>query len=146
MLDEKKHQTDDGGTPPPAPRTDVQINVKPLFRQRNTIVCDIDPPPGNSQGGNMHLPQGSYLLKFNLLEGKMPDLQFKADQHGVCQAFWSDADDCPNNEMNNDQYSPTRKDGKTIWVNVDTDGNQNAIHYRLNFDNNCKFDPIIIHD
>jgi hypothetical protein len=129
----------------PVARTQIAIDVTPLFRQKNMVVCDIDPPANYIKGGNVRLPQGNYTLQFNLLDGTPAGLNFQPDKNGVCQAFWSNADDCPTHEMNDAQYHPTLVNGRTVRVDVDTNG-QNAIHYRLNFDNNCNFDPIIIHE
>jgi hypothetical protein len=129
----------------PVTRTSITIDVTPRFRQKNMVVCYVDPPVNYTKGGSIRLPQGHYTLEFRLLDGTPANLNFAPDKSGACQAFWSDADDCPTHEMNDPQYQPRLIDSRTVSVDVDTNG-QNAIHYRLNFDNNCNFDPIIIHE
>ena len=142
-VDEKtRDKIQEGG---PVARTSITINVKPLFVQKKMVACEIDPPVNYIKGGNISLPQGHYALDFKLLDGAPPNLNFEPDKNGLCQAFWSDADDCPTHEMNDPQYHPTLVDGRTLHVDVDTSG-QNAVHYRLNFDNGGNFDPIIIHE
>lgn len=129
----------------PAVRTAAGIIVQPLFKQGHEVVCSID--AGNyMKGGNISLPQGHYTLTFNLIDGEPRDLNFKEDDHqGNCMAFWSSQTDCPNNAMN--EYDPRLENGRRLLVDVDVNGaTPQAVHYRLNFDNNCYFDPIIIHE
>src|SRR5690349_1209191 len=95
-------------------RTAVDIDVTPLFKQGNEVVCDIDPPPGYAKGGNVQLSNGSsYTLAFNLrapTSGPLAGLTFEPDQAGVCQAFWSNAADCPTHAMNDQYYRNQRLD------------------------------------
>ena len=142
---ESHDRIDQGARPTPA--TPVSINVTPLFKQRNMVVCDIDPPANYEKGGNIKLAQGSYTLEFSLLAGTPANLRFRAKPNGDCDGFWSNADDCPTHDMNDPQYSNPRlaNGGSTLLVDVSPSGQPNAIHYRLNFDNQCNFDPIIIH-
>lgn len=129
-------------------RTQAAITVKPLFRQGHEIVCSID-AGGYMQGGNIELPKGHYSLTFNLLEGNPAGLNFEPnDVHGDCEAFWSESNDCPRNSTNHAGYSARLSDPRTLTVDVDVDPGAppEAVHYRLNFDNHCYFDPIIIHE
>ena len=132
--------------PAPLTRTDITIDVTPLFKQGNEVVCAIDPPPGYASGGNIKLSKsGSYTLEFRLLAGTPAKLKFRPDQAGACKAFWSDAADCPTHDMNDQYYRNARLDDPTtLKVDVDPPGADYAVHYRLNFDNNGHFDPIII--
>jgi hypothetical protein len=144
----KTHDKTEEGNDPMA-RTRVPIDVTPLFRQGNTVVCDIDPPTRFQKGGNIHLPKDSYTLEFSLQSGTPAGLNFQPDRSGVCDAFWSDSADCPTHAMNNGQYSNPRLTDPTTWcvdVDVASGAPPLAVHYRLNFDNACNFDPIIIHD
>ena len=129
-------------------RTPVAIDVTPLFRQGNTDVCSIE-SVGYMRGGSVRLPKGSYTLRFNLLNGDPANLDFEPDQNGVCVAFWSDENDCPRRAGNNGQYQNPRLVAPRI-LEVDVDVPQGAppmaVHYRLNFNDNHNFDPIIIHD
>jgi hypothetical protein len=145
MLKTEARREDDGAT---VLRTPADIDVKPLFKQGHEVVCSVD--GGNfMKGGNIQLPKGQYTLTFNLLDGTPANLNFKPDNsQGECVAFWSDSADCPRNATNDSQYDPWLHSSRTLKVDVDVDPGAppEAIHYRLNFDNNCYFDPIIIHE
>jgi hypothetical protein len=131
------------------PRKRVEIDVTPQFAHGDTIVCDIEPPSEHHKGGHIRLPKGrSYTLQFNLLPGTPADLHFKPDLNGKCEAFWSQAHECPQTATNAPQYKNARLDGSNrleVDVDVEEGGDPNAIHYRLNFDDGRSFDPIIIH-
>jgi hypothetical protein len=134
-------------------RTAIPIEVTPLFKQGNEVVCDIDPPPGYAKGGHIQLSNSSaYTLTFKLLppvSGPLAGLKFDTDAAGACQGFWSNAADCPTHAMNDQYYQNPRldpSDPNKLLVDVDTPGNDYAVHYRLNFNNNGRFDPIIINN
>lgn len=129
-------------------RTLAEITVTPLFRQGHEVICSVD-AGGLMKGGNIELPKGKYTLIFKLLDGKPAGLNFEPDdQHGECDAFWSDSIDCPRNATNQDGYTARLCDPRTLSVEIDVDqaAPPIAVHYRLNFDNHCYFDPIIIHE
>lgn len=141
-----EERCDDCGAP--IIRTEAGITVTPLFRQGHEVVCSID-AGGYMKGGNIELPKGHYTLTFILADGTPADLNFEPnDVHGDCEAFWSESDDCPKNSTNHLGYSGHLDDPRTLVVNVDVDPGAPpvAVHYRLNFDNHCYFDPIIIHE
>lgn len=125
----------------------VAISVTPLFRQGNTVVCDIDPPSNFKKGGNIKLPKGTCTLEFNLLAGDPSPLKFRTKQGGASDAFWCDSTACPTHETFDPQYSNPQvlNGGATVTVDVNPSGQPNAVFYSLNFDNACHFDPVIIH-
>ena len=128
----------------------VDVNVTPQFVSGDSIICDVDPPIEHSKGGHIRLPRGeSYALAFKLLPGNPDNLRFKPDQNGKCDAFWSDAQGCPERAMNAPQYGDPRlsaPDRLEIEIGVEHSSDPLAIHYRLNFDDGRSFDPIIIHE
>jgi len=136
-----------------ASRSPVPISVTPLFRQRNQVICAIQPPPGNQNGGMIKLSRGNgYTLEFKLQPGDPHPLTFRPPNDGSndgSRAFWCDSDDCPPNASLDPQYVNPRLSIDRLTLTVDANpagANKNAVHFRLNFDNNCHFDPIIIHD
>jgi hypothetical protein len=136
-----------------ASRSPVQINVTPLFRQGNEVICDIQPPTANQKGGMIKLSRGNaYALEFTLQPGTPSGLKFRLPNDGSndgSRAFWCDPTDCPSHTTLDPQYfNPRLSNGDlTLTVEADPAGMAaNAVHYRLNFDNNRYFDPIIIHD
>lgn len=146
-----------GGAPPGGtPRSGVTIEVEPLFQQRNQVVCAIDPPGSNSKGGSVKLRRGqSYTLEFELqpVNPPAPQVTFRSVPGNPTDgrdAFWCDADDCPRNAQMDAQYGNPRLSnaGRTLKVDVTPSSSSppNAVHYRLNFEPNGFFDPIIIHD
>jgi hypothetical protein len=121
----------------------VQIGVTPLFKQGRQIICEIDPPPGNHKGGMLHIGKGNACtLQFDLQAGTPNPLAFDGDP------FWWESDDCPRNQNCPAPYSNPRvtNKGATLTVDVAAVPTDSAVHYRLNFDNGCYFDPIIIRD
>jgi hypothetical protein len=132
------------------PRTRVEVDVTPQFAHGNAIICDVEPPSQHRKGGHLRLPKGSsYTLQFKLLPGAPADLHFKPEHDGACDAFWSDAHECPQHAMNARQYkNPRLVDADTLEVDVDVEHHEppTAVHYRLNFDDGRSFDPIIIHE
>lgn len=126
----------------------VTIGVTPLFRQRNMVVCAIDPPSTAQKGGSIKLPKGRSQIQFKLQAGLPGDLKFRTKASGESDGFWCNGDSCPSHEMYDSQYSNPQvlDNGTTLTVDVNSSGQQNAVFYRLNFDNNCNFDPIIIHE
>ena len=81
--------------------------------------------------------------------GNIPTLKFKPEVGGICDAFWSDANDCPLSSTNVPQYPSQSLQGANrleVDVDVETGGSPMEIHYRLNFDQERSFDPIIIHE
>jgi hypothetical protein len=126
----------------------VIINVTPLFLQRRKVVaCDIDPPQNLKGGGHVKLSKDTaYQLQFNLQPGPVPGVAFRANKSdGTCDAFWSDPDDCPRNQTNDTDYTPTRINPTLLYVDVAAPGRDSCVNYRLNFENGWYFDPIIIH-
>ena len=132
------------------PRKPVVIDVTPLSQAGGTVNCIIDPPPAHKKNGKIRLDKGeAYTLQFNLRPGNLPTLKFKPDVGGSCDAFWSDASTCPSSSMNATQYPSQSLQGTKrldVDVDVETGGSPLEIHYRLNFDQNRSFDPIIIHE
>ncbi len=132
------------------PRKRVEIVVTPLSQVGTTVNCDIDPPPAHKKNGHIRLDKGdTYTLQFNLRPGNIPTLQFKPEVGGTCDAFWSDPNACPLSAMSAPQYSnPSLHGAKRLDVDVDVEpgGDPLEIHYRLNFDQQRSFDPIIIHE
>ncbi len=130
-----------------ATTSNVPISVTPVFRQGNTVVCDIDPPSTFKKGGNIRLPRGACTLEFSLQPGIPANLKFRTKQNGASDAFWCDSTTCPAHETLDPQYSNPQvsNGGATVTVAVNPNGQQNAVFYRLNFDNACNFDPVIIH-
>jgi hypothetical protein len=128
----------------------VGIDVTPQFVHGDTIICDVDPPSEHHKGGHIRLPRGeTYTLEFRLLPGHPPNLHFKADEQGKCDAFWSDPHKCPQQAMNAPQYRDPRLNGPNnlvVDVDVEHGGGPVAVHYRLNFDDGRSFDPIVIHE
>jgi len=125
----------------------IAIGVTPLFVQGDMVVCDIDPPSNYHKGGHMKLPKGRAKLAFSLQAGTPANLKFRTKPNGDSDAFWCDAIACPAHEMTDPQYSNAQvsNNGTTVTVDVVPNGQTNAVFYRLNFDNGCSFDPIIIH-
>jgi hypothetical protein len=146
------------GQPGPGPeealnlitRTNVTINVTPLFKQRNEVTCDIDPQQGYMKGGNITLSKAaSYTLIFCLQPGNPANLQFQPNQGGTCAAFWTDTANCPTPNAQDGYYvnprlDPTDPNNTTLLVDVNPPNVDYAVHYRLDFNNGCYFDPIII--
>jgi hypothetical protein len=132
------------------PRKRVEIEVTPLSQTGSTVNCNVDPPSDHKKNGHIRLDKGeTYTLQFNLRPGSLPTLQFKPDVGGTCDAFWSDPNLCPPSSMNAGQYSnPSLHGVKRLDVDVDVEpgGAPLEIHYRLNFDQERSFDPIIIHE
>jgi hypothetical protein len=132
------------------PRKQVEIDVTPVSQSGNEVNCSIDPPPGHKKNGHIRLDKGeAYVLRFNLRPGIIPNLQFKPLMGGNCDAFWSDPASCPLISTNAGQYSnPRLQNAKKLEVDVDIEpgGSPSEIHYRLNFDQERSFDPIIIHE
>ena len=128
----------------------VDIDVTPQFVHDDAIICDVDPPEEHRKGGHIRLTRGeSYTLGFRLLPGRPPNVRFRRDQEGKCDAFWSDLHNCPQQAMNAPQYSEPRLSGPDrleVDVNVEHGSEPAAVHYRLNFDDGRSFDPIIIHE
>lgn len=121
----------------------IQIGVTPLFTQGRQVICKIDPPQGNHKGGMLHIrKRDTGTLRFNLQPGNPNPLAFGRDP------FWWDSDDCPMNQNCPAPYSNPRvtNNGSTLSVDVAAVPEDSAVHYRLNFDNGCYFDPIIIRD
>jgi|SRR6476469_1903070 len=124
----------------------VPITVTPLFQKGPVVACDIDPPQNLHAGGHIKLSKNTnYILQFNLAGGTPGGIGFRPDKNGSCDAFWSDPNDCPRNQTNDPNYSPTRNSGTQVTVNVTAPGQDSCVNYRLNFDNNGYFDPVIIH-
>src|SRR3954469_2869548 len=86
-------------------RTKVVINITPLFKQNNELVCSIEPPASYMKGGNIHLPQGMYTLEFALQPGNFPNIAFDTKQNGSSNGFWCDGGFCPTHETYDSQYS-----------------------------------------
>lgn len=120
----------------------ITINVTPLFQQRNQIICAIEPPQGNAKGGMVRLDKGkACTLQFVLQPGKPSPLGFD-----LGNGFTWASDDCPGNAAGaSAPYTVKDNDGTKLTIDVGT-ANESAVHYRLNFDNNRFFDPIIIRD
>jgi hypothetical protein len=131
-------------------RDPVRVAVTPTLVQGGTVVCEIDGGPGAGgkvKGGIIKLKGGPYQLMFEIQTGDVPGLQF---DKGAGGAFWCDMDSCPaglgnnsNGQLSNPVVSP---DGLTLTVDADPKPPRNAVHYSLNFNNGCRYDPIIIHD
>lgn len=153
--------TDEASPAPTTMRSNVPINVTPLFSQKsNEVICAIDAPAANQKGGMINLPRGgSYTLEFTLQPGTSPapqNLRFEqnpSDSTGSdgTRAFWCDEYTCPTHSQMDCHYTNPRlsNGGMTLEVDVDppkpTDP-ESAVHYRLNFQPKGHFDPIIIHD
>ena len=124
----------------------VKVNVTPLFRQGNQVICAIEPQQqGNAKGGMLRLDRGrSCTVEFSLLAGSPDPLAFSANG-----AFEWASDDCPRPGVGASQpYSNpvVTNEGLKLTVSVGDVPETSAVHYRLNFDNHLYFDPIIIRD
>lgn len=125
----------------------IKIDVKPLFTQRNEVICAIDPQSGNGGGGLLHLDKGkAHTLQFNLDTSQLPG--FVWDSAG---AFAWDYDDCPGPAGTcPPPYVASPPKGSTLEVAASAVPQEEAAHYRLNFkDGSGKswhFDPVIIRD
>lgn len=132
------------------PRKRIEIEVTPQLAQGDSVICDVAAPSEHHKGGHVRLKKGeSYTLQFNLHPGSPTNLHFKPEQGGHCDAFWSDAHQCPQTSMNAPQYKDPRLNGPDsleVDVDVEPGGDASAVHYRLNFDDGRSFDPIIIHE
>ena len=131
-------------------RNRVEVQVTPQFAHGDSVICDVSAPSDHHKGGHLRLKKGqSYTLQFDLRPGSPDDLHFKPEQGGQCDAFWSDAHQCPETATNAPQYKDPRLSGPNrleIDVDVEHGGDPSAVHYRLNFDDGRSFDPIIIHE
>lgn len=131
------------------PRKWVDIDVTPVSQVGSTVNCVIDPPSEHKKNGHIRLDKGeTYRLRFTLRDGNLPNLQFKPQVGGSCDAFWSDQNTCPSSAMSAPQYSDASNGPKKLEVNADVEpgGAPIEIHYRLNFNDGRSFDPIIIHE
>ena len=132
-------------------RTNVEVEVTPKLIQGPMVVCEIDPGPGSGgkvKGGVIKLRRGAdYQIVFELQDGDVPGLQFA---QGGSNAFWCDINTCPTSAGNNSNGQLTNptvdSTGRKLTVDATPTAQKNAVHYRLNFNNGCNFDPIIIHD
>ena len=135
-------------------RRPVTIDVTPKLVQNTPqgtiVVCEIDQSGGGNsevKGGIIKLKKtNDYKLTFKIQPGDVPGLQFDANG-----PFWCDTNSCPggpgnnsNGQLKNPQIDPT--DPTVLTVDADPDGTKNAVHYSLNFNNNGRFDPVIIHE
>lgn len=131
----------------------VRIDVTPVFQQGNELFCAIDPPGANQQGGMIRLNRGTATtLRFDLQpHPNFPNLRFDPPNDGSnsgSEAFWCDANDCPTHSLMDPQYQNPQLSNGGARLEVDAApgaAGPSGVHYRLNFDNGCHFDPIIIH-
>ena len=148
--DGNKKMADDGcGGAMASDRTTVSIDVKPVIEHKKQVICDIMPSSHN-KGEKLQLKNGKYRLEFNLVDGTPNDVAFETDNGSHCRAIYFDEDGCPGNNNGNmpaDQvFTPKRESDSKLVVEADVSGDPYAVHYRLNFNKNRYFDPIIIHD
>lgn len=129
---------------------EIDILVTPLLVQDDAVICEIAAGANATdrvKGGVIRLPPHStYVLRFNLLPGDLPDLNFA--ENGK-DAFWCNMRACPPAAMHNSKNqlgTPVVTNGKTLEVSSTPNNSRNAVHYSLGFDNGCRCDPIIIHD
>lgn len=132
-------------------RTNVSIDVTPVLQHKKEVVCDIEPQAGHKKGEKIQLKSGNYTLRFELQPGAPSNVVFEADDNqGNCRAIYFDDDGCPENKNGSmpagQLYSPRRISDQILEVDANVSGGPYAVHYRLNFNNNRYFDPVIIHD
>ena len=135
-----------GGQQPSLLNVDLQIS--PLRKQGKELACAIS--GGIVNGGVIELDSANtYTLKFQLLDGNLPDLTFVSDTDDY--PFCSMTDDCPKKGDQINQFSTTSvsNGGKTLTVVADQ-GTDPIVHYALRFkdDKNktLTWDPIIINN
>lgn len=151
MADQDGHKkTADDACEETVLRTAVSIDVQPVIEHKKQVICDVLPAT-HAKGEKLHLPDGQYRLEFNLVPGTPNGVIFEADGgSGACRAIFFDEDGCPGNGNGNmphgQLFAATRISDTKLVVDADVSGAPYAMHYRLNFDNNRYFDPVIIHD
>jgi len=150
--DDDQRKMTEGACAETATRAPVSISVTPVLEHKKEVICDIAPASGYGRGEKIHLKSGKYKLKFTLRPGTPANVTFEPnDSSGNCRAIYFDDGGCPGNKNGTiptgQQFTPTRLDDTTLEVDADVSGTPAyAIHYRLNFNDNRYFDPVIIHD
>lgn len=132
-----------------APRTTtVQVNVKSVWSDGTTTVCQLNPMRQSDQtyvnGGIIRLPPAGapYDVEFHLDPTSPVRVSFDRNNGWSCKMG-----DCPALGDHSPQFGRPRVDPLGQVLTVDSPplaGNAVALYYSLNFADNSRFDPIII--
>lgn len=128
--------------------TTIDLDVTPTDQSGEIVICDLDPTPGGSGGGNVVdgvvflSNPGTYQINFRLRNGTMGNYSWDADP------FWARRAKCPKASGMPPQFPRCSANGNMLTVDANGVPGRSAVHFRLNMldpgGNPVFCDPIII--
>ncbi len=132
----------------PPGATTVQVNVKSVWSDGTTTVCQLNPKRQSDQpyvnGGIIQLPPAGapYEVEFHLDPTSPVSVSFDSSNGWSCKMGGCPA---PNDHSPQFGHAHVDSSGKVLTVNSPPlAGNKVALYYSLNFADQSRFDPIII--